>query len=85
MTKGALPQQFESVEDYISTFPSDVQTVLQAMRTTINAAAPGAQESISYQMPTFSTGGRPIVYLAGWKKHIGVRASGIARHRTEEK
>ena len=63
---------FESVDDYIATFPSDVQTVLQAVRDTIHAAAPNAQESISYQIPTFKIGGRPVVYLAGWKKHISL-------------
>jgi len=42
------------------------------VRRTIQAAAPGAKESISYQIPTFSLGGRPVVYLAGWKKHISV-------------
>jgi uncharacterized protein YdhG (YjbR/CyaY superfamily) len=67
-----VPQRPESVDDYISTFPSNVQTVLQEVRRTILAAAPGAQESISYQIPTFTIGGRPVVYLAGWKKHISV-------------
>ena len=67
-----MAQHFESVDDYISTFPPDVQTVLQAARKTIHAAAPGAKESISYQIPTFSISGRPVVYLAGWKKHISL-------------
>lgn len=67
-----MAQNFESVDDYITTFPPDVQTVLQAVRDTIHAAAPDAQESISYQIPTFSIGGRPVVYLAGWKKHISL-------------
>jgi uncharacterized protein YdhG (YjbR/CyaY superfamily) len=67
-----VAQHFESVDDYISTFPPDVQTVLQAARDTIRAAAPDAKESISYQIPTFSINGRPVVYLAGWKKHISL-------------
>jgi uncharacterized protein YdhG (YjbR/CyaY superfamily) len=67
-----VAQHFESVDDYISTFPPDVQTVLQAARNTIHAAAPGANESISYQIPTFSISGRPVVYLAGWKNHISL-------------
>jgi uncharacterized protein YdhG (YjbR/CyaY superfamily) len=70
--EGSVAQRFESVDDYISTFPPDVQTVLQAARNTIHAAAPGAKESISYQIPTFSINGRPVVYLAGWKKHISL-------------
>jgi uncharacterized protein YdhG (YjbR/CyaY superfamily) len=56
-----VAQNFQSVDDYIATFPPDVQTVLQAVRDTIHAAAPGATESISYQIATFSLGGRPIV------------------------
>jgi len=67
-----MAQQFETVDDYISSFPPEVQTVLQAARNTIHAAAPGAKESISYQIPTFSISGRPVVYLAGWKKHISL-------------
>jgi uncharacterized protein YdhG (YjbR/CyaY superfamily) len=67
-----VAENFQSVDDYIATFPPDVQTVLEAVRDTIHAAAPGATESISYQIATFSIGGRPIVYLAGWKKHISI-------------
>jgi uncharacterized protein YdhG (YjbR/CyaY superfamily) len=72
MTKGTAAQRFDSVDDYISTFPPEIQTVLQAVRRTIRGAAPGAKESISYQIPTFSIGGRPVVYLAGWTKHISI-------------
>jgi uncharacterized protein YdhG (YjbR/CyaY superfamily) len=64
--------QFESVDDYINSFPPEIQTLLQAVRKTIHAAAPGLQESISYGIPTFSNDGRPVVYLGGWKKHISI-------------
>ena len=67
-----MAPQFESVDDYISSFPPEVQTVLQEARKTIHAAAPGLQESISYGIPTFSMEGRPVVYLGGWKKHISI-------------
>jgi uncharacterized protein YdhG (YjbR/CyaY superfamily) len=67
-----VSQHHEPVDDYISTFPPDVQIVLQTVRRTIHAAAPGAQESISYQIPTFTMDGRPVVYLAGWKKHVSL-------------
>jgi uncharacterized protein YdhG (YjbR/CyaY superfamily) len=65
-------QQFESVDDYIASFPPEVQGELQAARRTIRAAAPDAEESISYAIPTFSVAGRPVVYLSGWKKHISI-------------
>jgi uncharacterized protein YdhG (YjbR/CyaY superfamily) len=67
-----MARQFESVDDYIGSFPAEVQTILQAARETIHAAAPDLQESISYGIPTFSVGGRPVVYLGGWKKHISI-------------
>lgn len=67
-----MAQQFESVDDYIASFPPEVQTKLQAARSTIQAAVPGAQESISYAIPTFSIAGRPVVYLSGWKKHLSI-------------
>jgi uncharacterized protein YdhG (YjbR/CyaY superfamily) len=62
---------FASIDAYISTFPADVQVVLEEMRRTIRAAAPGAVEAISYQMPTFKLNGRNLVHFAAFKKHIG--------------
>jgi len=63
--------RYQSIDEYIKTFPGDVQKVLQKMRQTIRKAAPGAVEAISYQMPTFKLGGRNLVHFAGWKSHIG--------------
>jgi uncharacterized protein YdhG (YjbR/CyaY superfamily) len=67
-----MARHFESVDDYISSFPPEVQTVLQDVRKMILAATPGAEESISYALPTFSIAGRAVVYLAGWKRHISL-------------
>ncbi|HEX9989828.1 MAG TPA: DUF1801 domain-containing protein [Chloroflexia bacterium] len=62
---------FRSIDEYIATFPEDKQALLKAVRATIKAAAPSAQETISYQMPTFVLNGH-LVYFAAWKKHIGL-------------
>lgn len=60
----------DDINEYISRFAPEVQAVLQRVRATIRAAAPDAEEVISYQMPAFR--GRTIlVYFAAWKKHIG--------------
>lgn len=61
---------FGSIDDYIASFPNDVQEIMRELRGTINAAAPEAEEKISYQMPTFTLNGRYLVYFAGWKTHI---------------
>jgi uncharacterized protein YdhG (YjbR/CyaY superfamily) len=62
--------QPRDIDEYIAAFPPDVQAILQKIRATIHAAAPEAQESISYAMPTFSQNGY-LVYFAAYKKHIG--------------
>ena len=59
-----------SIDEYIATFPKDIQNILQELRATIKAAAPDAQEKISYQMPTFFLNGN-LVHFAAFKKHIG--------------
>ncbi len=59
-----------SIDEYIATFPKDIQKILQELRATIKAAAPDAEEKISYQMPTFFLNGN-LVHFAAFKKHIG--------------
>ncbi len=61
---------FKNIDEYIATFPEEVQDVLQEIRTTIHKAAPEAEEAISYQMPTFKLNGN-LVHFAAWKNHIG--------------
>ncbi len=61
---------FSSIDEYIATFPPDIQEILQQLRATIKAAAPDATEKISYQMPTFFLKGN-LVYFAAHKSHIG--------------
>ncbi len=62
--------RFTSIDEYIGTFPEDVQKLLEEMRATIKAAAPEAVEKISYQMPTFFLKGN-LVHFAAYKEHIG--------------
>lgn len=66
---------FQNVEEYISQFPIDVQEILNKIRTTIINQAPDAIESISYGMPAYKFKGKPLVYFAGYKKHIGFYAT----------
>ncbi len=61
------------MDEYIASFPEETQAKLRELRATIRAAAPEAEEKISYQMPTFFLKGN-LVYFAAWKKHIGFYA-----------
>jgi len=68
----AAKKQFKTVDEYIKNFPPDVQRILEKIRQTIRKAAPGAVETISYQMPGFNLDGKYLVYFSAWKNHIGV-------------
>lgn len=60
----------ETIDEYIAGFPPDVQEILQKIRMAIREAAPGAEETIKYRMPTFTLNGN-LVHFAAFKKHIG--------------
>ena len=61
---------YKNIDEYIASFPPEVQAILEKIRLTIRKAAPGAEETIKYQMPTFTLHGN-LVYFAAFKKHIG--------------
>jgi uncharacterized protein YdhG (YjbR/CyaY superfamily) len=75
---------FASIDDYIAGCPKDIQPALEALRATIRAAAPEAEERISYQMPTFALKGN-LVHFALMKNHIGFypTSSGVHAFATE--
>jgi uncharacterized protein YdhG (YjbR/CyaY superfamily) len=64
-----------SIDEYIAGFPEDVQKLLQEVRRTIRAAAPDAEERISYQMPAFYQNGI-LVWFGGHTRHIGFYPTG---------
>ena len=73
-----------NIDEYIAGFPHDVQEILEQMRLTIREAAPDAEETISYRMPTFTLKGN-LVHFAAHKKHIGLypTPSGIEKFENE--
>jgi uncharacterized protein YdhG (YjbR/CyaY superfamily) len=62
----------KEVEAYIAGFPAEVQAILEKIRQTILKAAPGAEEKISYRMPSFWMHGRVLIYMGGHRDHIGL-------------
>jgi uncharacterized protein YdhG (YjbR/CyaY superfamily) len=63
---------FRSVDEYIGTYPQDVQATLQRVRRAIRKAVPGAAELISYQIPAYVVRPGPVLYFAGWKAHYSL-------------
>ncbi|MDF2432120.1 MAG: hypothetical protein JWP44_1751 [Mucilaginibacter sp.] len=62
--------KFKTVKEYFSAFDGNTKKVLEQVRTTIKAAAPQAEEVISYNMPAFKMHS-VLVYYAAYEKHIG--------------
>ena len=60
-----------SMDEYIAASAPQVQPILRKIRRTIRAAAPDAEEVISYRMPAFRLRGI-LVYFAAFKHHIGL-------------
>ena len=65
-----IGNDFKTIDEYIESFPKDIQKILQDIRSTIKKSAPTAKEAISYQMPTFKLNGN-LVHFAAFKNHIG--------------
>ena len=59
-----------NIDEYIASFPRDVQAVLNEIRKTIRKAAPDADEALKYRIPTFVLH-ENLVHFAAFKNHIG--------------
>jgi uncharacterized protein YdhG (YjbR/CyaY superfamily) len=66
-----MKNTFKNIDDYILLFPIDIQEKLLELRKAIHSQVPDLEEYIGYQMPAFKYKGKPLVYFAGYKKHIG--------------
>ena len=65
----------KNIDEYLVNFPEPTRHILEEIRATIKAAAPEASEHIAYGMPAYKLNGRPLVYFAGYKGHIGFYAT----------
>ena len=76
--------QPKTIDEYIAGYPKNVQEILEKIRSTIREAAPEAEETINYQIPTFTLKGN-LVHFAAFTKHIGFypTPSGIEKFKQE--
>ena len=72
------------VDEYIKSYPAEIQRLLEQVRATIKRAAPKATEVISYGMPAFRLNGM-LVWFGAHTNHIGLypKASGIEAFKKE--
>jgi uncharacterized protein YdhG (YjbR/CyaY superfamily) len=80
----ATDKKATPIDDYIFGFPKETQVLLQKVRDAIQKAAPKADETINYGIPTFTLEGN-LVHFAGYKNHIGFypAPSGIIAFKKE--
>ena len=79
--KAASPQ---TIDDYLATLTSDKRSALQRLRRHILAAAPRAEECISYQMPGFRLDGRMLVWFGAGANHCAFYPGGIVAEYKDE-
>ena len=84
MTTAIKNVQAKNIDDYIAGFPANVQEILEKLKATIKKAAPQAEETINYAIPTFTLKGN-LVHFAAFKNHIGFypAPSGIEAFKKE--
>lgn len=82
-----MKNTFKNINEYILLFPEEVQEKLLELRKAIHSQVSDLEEYIGYQMPAFRYKGKPLIYFAGYKKHIGFYpgAEGIRNFETDFK
>ena len=63
------------IENYIAQFPAKTQEILNKIRKLILKEVPDVTEKIGYGIPGYYLNGKPMVYFAGYKNHIGFYAT----------
>lgn len=66
------PGNVRTVEEYIAAQSNAAQRALELVRQAIRAAAPEAEELISYKMPAYKLHGADLLHFAGWKSHFSL-------------
>ncbi|WP_251042553.1 hypothetical protein [Arthrobacter sp. ISL-69] len=56
-----MAQHFNTVDEYIASFPAEVQGILQEVRRSCRSAVPQSGEMISYGLPTVTLDSKYVV------------------------
>ena len=75
-----------TIDEYLAALPADTRAALERLRKTIRAAAPKAEECISYRLPTFRLEGRTLVSFGATATHCAfylLSRSTVAEHTRE--
>ena len=84
MRKTGVRGRRETVDEYLASLDDDKRGALERLRKTIRAAAPKAEECISYQMPAFRLDGRMLVWFGAGANHCAFYPGGIVQQYAHE-
>lgn len=70
-------EKYNTIDEYIASFPTETQKILQQLREDLQQMVPDAKQKISYAIPTFTLNGN-LIHFAGYKNHIGLYPGGKA-------
>lgn len=81
-----MKTKIATIDEYLAALEDGQRAALQKIRQTIRAAAPKAEECISYSLPAFRLNGKPLVAFGASKKHCAfypMSASTVATHQKD--
>jgi len=67
--KPKIKAKAKTIDEYLATLSDDKRAALERLRNTIRAAAPGAKECISYQLPAFRLDGKVLMWFGAAANH----------------
>ena len=74
----------KTIDEYLAPLGHDQRAALERLRRTIRAAAPGAEECISYQLPAFRLDGRLLMAFGAAAKHCALYPGTVVETCKEE-
>ena len=85
MNMRSIKTKPRTIDEYLALVKPEQRAVLEKLRTTIHAAAPGADEYIGYGLAGFKFNGRPLVYFGAWENHCALYAASPAVQKKFQK
>ncbi len=67
----------DEVVEYVNSFPGETRARLETLRAMVRERCPRAVESVSYGLIGYKLGGHPLIYVGGFKNHIGLYATPV--------
>jgi len=67
-----MMKAYNSIPEYISSFPKDIQEKLNLILQTILHTSPDLSQTISYGMPTIKFKKKNLIHFAAYKTHLGI-------------